>query len=105
MARRTPIRITLTGGERAELERLARSLVVPHRTVIRAKRVLSVAAGNTIAATAREVGRQRRIVRMWAERFVRKRLRGLEDEPRSGRPPRFSPRSGRPSGQAGLRAA
>jgi hypothetical protein len=105
MVCQTRIRIMLSDAERSELERLARCLVVPHRIVLRAKLVLCVAAGKTIAATAREVGRQRRIVRIWAERFVRKRLPGLQDESRSGRPARFPPRSGDPPGQARLRVA
>jgi hypothetical protein len=104
MAPCSSIRIVLADDERAELEHLGRSLVTPHRTVVRAQVILSVADGKTISATARAVGRQRRIVRKWAERFVRKRLRGLDDAPRSGRPARFSPRSGHPSGQARLRA-
>ena len=59
--------------------------------MIRARTILLLATGKPLSAVAREVGRQRRIVRKWAVRFVRKRLPGLEDAPRSGRPPRFSP--------------
>jgi hypothetical protein len=41
----------------------------------------------------------------WGVRFRKKRLRGLLDLHRSGRPPRFSPRGGRAPGEAGVRAA
>lgn len=102
MPLRTPIRIELSDDERSDLERLARSQVVPHRSVVRARVILLLAEGTTISGTARAIHVQRRIVRKWADRFVRKRLLGLDDDPRSGRPARFSPRSGNPSGEAGL---
>jgi len=101
----TDLRIELDDAERQELERLDRSLLAPHRAVVRARTILLLAAGRTVSAVARQVGRGRRIVRKWGERFQKKRLRGLLDQPRSGRPPRFSPRSGGVSGEAGVRAA
>ena len=99
---KTPIGIELTAEEREELERLSRAQRVPHRMVVRARTILRLATGKPLSAVAREVGRQRRIVRKWAVRFVRKRLRGLDDAPRSGRPPRFSPRRGDVPDQVGL---
>jgi len=88
---KTPIRIVLTKEERDVLEEIARSFVEAHRDVVRAKVILALADGATVSAVSRRVELQRRIVRKWADRFVRKRLRGLDDAPRSGRPPRFSP--------------
>jgi hypothetical protein len=105
MGPRTPIRIELSDAERCELERLARAQCAPHREVIRAKVILRLAEGQTVSSIGREVGWERRIVRKWAERFQHKRLQGLSDSPRSGRPPRFSPRSGATPDQAGVRAA
>jgi hypothetical protein len=101
----TPIHIELTDEERIELERMARGQALPHRTVVRAQVILAFADRKPVSAIARQVGRQRRIVRKWAERFVRKRLRGLNDAPRSGRPARFSPSRRAAPGEAGLRAA
>jgi hypothetical protein len=101
---KTDLRIELTDEERQELERLDRSLVAAHRAVVRARTILLLATGMTLSAVAREVGRGRRIVRKWGERFQRKRLKGLLDLHRSGRPARFSPRSGSSSGEAGVRA-
>ena len=99
------IEIVLSDEERAELQRLSRALVVPHRLVVRAKAILGLATGKAVSVVAREVGRERRHVRFWGARFVKKRLRGLQDAPRSGRPARFSPRSRGAPGEAGLRAA
>jgi hypothetical protein len=102
---KTDLRIELSDGEQQELERLERSLVTPHRSVVRARTILLLAAGITVSAVARQVGRGRRIVRKWGERFQRKRLKGLLDLHRSGRPRRFSPRGGSSPGEAGVRAA
>ena|SRR5579884_3006735 len=102
---KTDLRIELNEEERRELERLGRSLTAPHRAVVRARTILLLAAGKSVSAVAREVGRGRRIVRKWGERFHKKRLRGLLDLHRSGRPPRFSPGGGGVPGEAGVRAA
>ena len=101
----TRLNIKLTPAEKQHLEQLARSLTAPYRAVIRAKTILLLADNYTISAVARLVGRQRRIVRKWAQRFLKKRLEGLKDAPRSGRPPRFSPPDRCASDQAGLRTA
>jgi putative transposase len=93
---KTDLRIDLGEEERQELERLARSQVESHRAVVRAQTILLLAAGTPVSAVARQVGRGRRIVRKWGVRFQRKRIDGLLDLDRSGRPPRFSP--GAPSG-------
>lgn len=102
--KKSRIQITLSDAERDTLERRARGLVLPHREVVRAKIILLLAAGGTPSAVAHEVGCGRRIVHKWGERFIRKRLDGLVDDERSGRPARFSPRSRSSPGQAGLRA-
>ncbi len=102
--KKTRIQIVLSDDERSALERQARGLAIPHREVVRAKIILLLAAGGTPSAVAHAVGCARRIVHKWGERFVKKRLEGLVDDERSGRPPRFSPRSCSSPGQAGLRA-
>jgi Winged helix-turn helix len=98
----TPIRIILTDEERSELERICRAHTATQRDVSRAQIILRLDEGWSLSRVAGEVGRQRTVVRKWAKRFVRKRLRGLVDAPRSGRPPRFSPQSRHPSGEARL---
>lgn len=102
--KRARLRIDLTDDEKADLEVLARGLAFPHRMVVRAKAILLVAAGETFSAAAKKIGRGRKNVRKWAERFVRKRLRGLEDALRTGRPARFPPGGRVALGQARLRA-
>jgi hypothetical protein len=103
--RKTRIRIELTKDEKEDLQILARGLVFPHCMVVRAKAILLLAGGDTLSAAAQKVGLGRRHVRRWAERFVRKRIRGLQDAPRTGRPARFSPCGRDASGQASLRTA
>jgi hypothetical protein len=88
---KTPITIELATDERTALERVARSSAVAQRDVVRAQAILRLAEGMTVSAVGRQVGLARRIVCTWADRFIRKRLVGLADAPRSGRPPRFSP--------------
>jgi transposase len=102
---KTDLRIDLDEQERQKLERLDRSQVAPHRAVVRARTILLLAAGMTVSAVAREVGRGRRIVRKWGERFQKKRLRGLEDLDGRGPKARFSPRSNDASRETGVRAA
>jgi hypothetical protein len=102
---KTDLRIELGEEERQELERLARSQVAPHRAVVRAQTILLLAAGTPVSVVAREVGRGRRIIRKWGVRFQRKRIDGLLDARRSGRPPRFSPGGRCVPGEAGVRAA
>ena len=100
----TPIRIELDEVEREELEVMARSHVVSHGQVVRARIILGVAAGRSLTKVGQEVGCGRRIVRKWAQRFCRKRLAGLTDEPRTGRRPVFPPSGGHSLGKAGVRA-
>ena len=84
--------IRVTRQERAALEHLLRQGRTGLWLATRARAVLLAAAGETVAGIARQVGRDRKWVRQWLGRFARDRLAGLQDAPRAGRPPRFSPR-------------
>jgi hypothetical protein len=99
---KTPIRIVLTDEERNELERICRAHTATQREATRARIVLRLAQGWAVSRVAAEVDRQRTVVRKWANRFGRRRLRGLVDAPRSGRPPRFSPPGRHAPGEARL---
>lgn len=102
---KTPIHLELTQEERLELESRARGQRAAHRDVVRAKVILLIADGHTLSSVARQVSKQRKIVRKWAERFSKKRIEGLVDKPGRGRVPVFSPGGGHAPGQARLRAA
>ena len=91
---KSPLAISLTRQEEYALEKFARSTIGPAGLAKRARVVLLLACGHSVSQTARLVGDQRRIVREWAKRFVRRRIDGLNDLPRPGRKPVFSPRSG-----------
>lgn len=101
----SPNRIELTDDERETLQVIARGQALPHRAVVRAKAILLLAGGRSVGGTARDLGLKRDTVMRWAGRFVKKRLRGLDDLARSGRPARFSPLNRDADRQAGLRAA
>jgi transposase len=51
--------------------------------------VLAAAQGKATREIAREVGLSAQKVSMWRGRFARERLDGLNDRPRSGRPPAY----------------
>lgn len=99
------MRITVDEATHEQLAALTRQQKAPAGLVRRAEAILLLAAGGSFAAVAREVGLRVRHVRKWATRFVAEGFAGLQDKPRSGRPPVFSPRGGLARGQAGVRAA
>jgi hypothetical protein len=92
MPRRSPYIIELSKAEREELSARARKYTSPYRDVIRAKIILLAAAGMANDVIAARLDSPRQIVSKWRKRFYRARLPGLEEEPRGGRPARFSPR-------------
>lgn len=97
MPRRSQFVIELTQQERNELEALARRYTSPYRDVIRAKIVLLAAQGLSNDVIGARLDTPRQIVSKWRRRFCLARLPGLEEEPRRGRPARFSPQRRRPS--------
>lgn len=91
MPRRSPYSISLSATERERLEKLARAYTSPYRDVIRAKIVLYAADDLDNDCIAARLDTPRQIVSKWRKRFFEKRLAGLEEEPRTGRPAQFSP--------------
>ena len=102
---KTSIKVTLSADERGELERVVRQHTAPHREVVRARLILLLVSGESFSSVARQVGLARRIVYKWAKRFLKRRLAGLKDLPRTGRPARFPPDRGYVSGEASVRVA
>jgi transposase len=88
--RRSPYQIVLSDEETTVLTARARSVRGAFRDRLRARIVLAAAAGAANAAIARELGVCADTVRKWRRRFAASRLAGLEDSPRSGRPPVFT---------------
>jgi len=91
MPQKSPYTIILSSAEKAELERMARRYTGPYKNVIRAKIILMAAEGMENKAIAEKLDLAPQIASKWRKRFFEERLEGLQDRPRPGRPPGFSP--------------
>ena len=91
MPRHSPYTITLNHTEKSALENIARKYTSPYYQVVRAKVILLAAQGLENDQIGSQVSLPRQIVSKWRKRFFEERLAGLENLPRSGRPPSFSP--------------
>jgi len=80
-------RIRLLAAERAELERRVAARTASQQDAYRAQIILRVAAGQTDAAIAQDMGLSERTVWLWRHRFATQRLDGLKDRPKCP-PPR-----------------
>ena len=87
----SPYVIVLSEDEERVLVARARSVRSEYRDRLRARIVLTAAAGATNAAIALAVGVCQDTVRKWRGRFALQRLPGLKDAARGGRPPVFTP--------------
>jgi transposase len=81
----------LTDDEAAAIKRLAHARTEPARRVERARIVWLSAAGKRAPAIAREVGVATATVRFWLNRFIARGIPGLDDEPRPGPKPTYTP--------------
>ena len=102
---KTSLSITLSSDDRRTLESQQRSTSVRAGLARRGRIILCIADGLPVVETARRVGISRRLVYKWVERFRAEGIDGLQDKPRPGRPPTFSPRARRARGQDRVRAA
>jgi len=78
--------VVLTEPEQEELERLARRTRTARRLAFRGKIVLACTTGLTGSAVAKKLRTSNQIVCLWRKRFLGRRVDGLLDEPRPGRP-------------------
>jgi putative transposase len=78
--------LVVSDEEQAQLEAIARSRSLPAALVRRAAMVLACAAGATNSAVARRFGTTNATVGKWRRRFVARRIEGLHDELRPGKP-------------------
>src|SRR5271165_3686588 len=81
--------VTLTPEEQAHLQAVARRPTSAKRDAFRAGVILRVAAGGTNEAIAAALKTRPATVSKWRGRFLGRRLDGLRDAARSGKPARY----------------
>lgn len=81
--------VTVSVAERRTLEALVRSGTTEARLSRRARALLLLTEGRSVRATATQVGLAPRMVQHWKRAFLARRLEGLRDGPRPGRPKRI----------------
>ena len=74
-----------------ELKALAASRTSAVRLWERATIIMELAAGRAKQELAKQLGLARQTVRRWEQRFLQRGIAGLNDAPRSGRPPTLGP--------------
>ena len=94
MARRgrPTVPVVLSGEERETLERWARRPKSAQALALRCRIVLAAAEGETNTEIAAGLGCSSSTVGKWRSRFAERRLDGLHDEPRPGKPRTISDR-------------
>jgi hypothetical protein len=91
MARHSPFDIILHPDERCVLEGRAAKYTLPYFQVFRARIILHAAEGLSNDQIAQRLDTRREVVSLWRKRFFEERLKGLEEQPRSGRPRSIPP--------------
>lgn len=82
---------TMTDAEMETIRQLAHSRTAPARTVERARMIWLARQGRRMPAIAQELHLTPTTVRSWLMRFNRQGVAGLQEKPRPGRPPLYTP--------------
>lgn len=88
---KTSLTILLSNEEQEQLQQWIRSSTMPAGKVRRARVIVLRSQGVPLVQIGRKLQMTERNVRKWCNRFLTLRLEGLDDLPRSGRKPSFSP--------------
>jgi len=80
----------MTESERTKLEQIVRAKTAPVRLVERARIILLSLSGMTAPMIAAQIGVSEKTARHWIRQCNGAGLAGLDDAPRSGRPPTYS---------------
>jgi transposase len=80
----------LTTDEAATIDRLRRARTEAAQTVLRAQVIWHSQQGQSVDAIAKTLGVSTAMVRKWVRRFNAQGMAGLQDAPKSGRPPTYS---------------
>jgi len=81
--------LALTEQERSTLQGWMRAGKTERRRHFRARVILELDRGGSNAEVAKRCGTREATISKWRGRFASSRLAGLEDAPRSGKPPRY----------------
>jgi transposase len=81
----------LTAEEQSAINKLAHARTAPARRVERARIIVYASQGEGAPAIAERLRLDAYTVRGWIHRFNARGLAGLEDRPRAGRPPTYTP--------------
>jgi transposase-like protein len=97
--------LDLPDAQRRALQRLSQADSTPQALAFRCRLILRAAQGDSPSNghVADELGCDRHTVATWRRRFRDQGLAGLQDRPRPGRPPGFSPRATRRRPRLGVR--
>ena len=98
----TAVLVELSDDERARLEAWSRRRTTAQALALRSRIVLAAADGLANGEIAERERVSRPTVTKWRNRFAERRLEGLLDEPRPGRPRRTSRRNSTPSSSGSI---
>lgn len=93
MPKKSPYKIVLSPEEEQQLTARSKKYTLPYFQVQRAKIILLAAQGLETEEIALRLDTRREVVWLWRKRFAEKRLLGLDELPRPGRPRAFPPRN------------